>query len=45
MVDENPLDGAENIPERELSEMRKTPQMAHPRRMENPCIMNSILIG
>jgi len=44
MVDENQLDGLENIPERELSEMRETLQMAHSRRMENACMMGPIFI-
>jgi hypothetical protein len=43
MVDENQLDGVENMPDRELSEMRKTPQMAST-RVENAYIMGSIFI-
>jgi hypothetical protein len=41
MVDENQLDGVENIPDRELSEMRKTPPST---RMENAYIMGSMFI-
>jgi len=44
MVDEKQLDRVENIPERELSEMCETLQMAHSRRMENACMMGSIFI-